>query len=152
MPTHCHNCLTTNCMHYVSSALSFLPLLRGWTTIHHQHHPRAPLLPFNHATTCVLDLTTQLPSPTLTRANLWNNATSLQIPPSATSRSAPPPTNLDDLPRASLTIASTPPTPSSSSPSPKSHATNAQPMHNLSAVFARRNLNHIAPASPRMVI
>ena len=152
MPTHCRNCLTTNCVHYVSSALSFLPLLRGWTTNHHRQHPRAPLLPLNHATTCVLNLTTQLPSPTPPRENLWNTVTSLQIPPPTTSGSALPPTNLDDLPKASPTIASMPPTPSSSSPSPKSHATNAQPMHNSSAVFACRNLNHIAPASPSVVI
>ena len=125
MPTHCCNCLTTNCVHNVSSALSFLPLLRGWTTIHHWQHPRAPLLPLNHATTCVLDLTTQLPSPTPPWANLWNTATSLQIPPPATPGSTLPPTNLDNLPKASPTIAATPPTPSSSSPSPKSHATNA---------------------------
>ena len=72
MPTHCRNCLETNCVHYISSALSFLPLVRGWTTIHHRQHPRAPLLPLNHATTCVLDITTQLSSPTPPRANLWN--------------------------------------------------------------------------------
>ena len=152
MPTHCRNCLTTNFVHYISSALSFLPLLRGWTTVHHRHHPRHPLLPLNHATTCVLDLTLQLPSPTPIWASLWNTETTLQIPPPATSGSAPLPTNLDDLPKASPTITSTPPTPSSSSPSRKSHATNAPPMHDLSAVFARRNLNHIAPASPLVVI
>ena len=55
-PSHCHNCLTTNCEHYISSALSFVPALQGWSTIHHQNHPRVPLLPLNHATTCVLDL------------------------------------------------------------------------------------------------
>ena len=152
MPTHCRNCLMTDCVHFVSSALSFLPLLWGWTTIHHRHHPRAPLLPLNHATTCVLDLTTQLPSPTRPLANLWNTTTSLQIPPTATSGSALSPTNLDDLPKASPTIMLPAPTPSSSSPSPKSHTTNARPMHDSSAVFARRNLNHIAPTSPSVVI
>ena len=177
MPTHCRNCLTTNCEHYISSALSFLPALRGWSTIHHWNHPRVPLLPLNHATTCILDLTinrrhhprvlvlplnhattcildftTPPPSPTPTLADLWNTATSLQIAPLATSGSAPLPTNLDDLPKASPTIASTPPTPSSSSPSPKSHATNARPMHDSSAVFAHKNLNHIAPASQSVVI
>ena len=142
----------TNCMHYISSALFFLLLLWGWTTIHHRHHPRAPLLPLNHATICVLNLTTQLPSPMPTRANLWNTATSLQIPAPATSGSALLPTNLDDLPKASPTLASTPPTPSSLSPSPKSHATNVRPMHDSSAVFACRNLNHITPASLSVVI
>ena len=122
MPTHCRNCLTTNCMNYISSALSFLPLLHGRTTM--------------------------LPEPLSFPQTTQVTATSLQIPPPAKSGSTLPPTNLDDLPKASPTIASTPPTPPSSSPSPKSHATNAQPMHDSSAVFARRNLNHIAPASP----
>ena len=155
----------------------FPPDAPGWSTIHHQNHPQVPLLPFNHATTCVLDLTiprrppTRLlvlplhhtttcvldltmppPSPTPTPANLWNTATSLWIPQLATSGSAQPPMNLDDLPKASQTIALPPPTPSSSSPSPKSPATNAQPMHDLSAVFARKNLNRIAPASQLVVI
>ena len=167
----------TNCEHYIRSALSFLPALRRWSTIHHRNHPQVPLLPLkyattcvldltihrrhhprvlvlplNHATTCALDLTTPPPSPTLTLADLWNTATSLRIPPLATSGSAPPPTNLDDLPKASRTIALTPPTPSSSSPSPKSHATNARPMHDSSAVFARKNLNHITLASQLVVI
>ena len=94
----------------------FPPGLWGWSTIHHRNHPRVPLLPLNHtttcvldltihrrhhprvlvlplnhATTCVLDLTTPPPSPTLTPADLWNTATSLRIPPLATSGSALPP-------------------------------------------------------------
>ena len=177
MPTHWRNCLSTNYKHYTSSALSFLPTLQGWSKNHHRNHPRVPLLPFNHtttyvldltihhchqprvlvppihhATTCVLDLPTPPPSPMLTQADPWNTMTSLQIPPLATSGFAPPPTNLDNLPKASPTIASTPPTPSSSSPSSKSHATNARPMHDSSAVFARKNLSHIAPASPLVAI
>ena len=81
-----------------------------------------------------------------------NTATSLRIPQLATSGSAQPPTNLDNLPKASQTIVLPPPTPSSSSPSAKSHATNAQPMHDSSAVFTRKNLNHITPASQSVVI
>ena len=177
MPTHCRKCLMTTCEHYISSALSSFLTLRGWSTIHYRNHPQVPLLPINHATTripdltfpcrhpprllvlplhhattCVLDLTTPPPSPTPTPANLWNTATSLQIPQLATSGSARPPTNLDDSPKASWTIALPPPMPSSFFPSTKSHATNAQPMHDLSAVFARKNLNHIAPASQSVVI
>ena len=126
--------------------------LRPRPHIHRRHHPQVLVLPLNHATTCILDLTTPPPSPMLTPTDLWNTATSLRIPPLAMSGSAPPPTNLDDLPKASPTIASTPPTPSYSSPSPKSHATNARPMHDSSAVFAHKNLNHIAPASQSVVI
>ena len=177
MPTHCHNCLTTNSEHYISSARFFLLALQGWSTIPHQKQPQAPLvpshptttcaldltihrrhhfrvlvLPLNHTTTCILELTTLPPSPTLTPADLWNTATSLQIPPLATSGSALPPTNSDDLPKAFPTIASTPPTPSSSYPSPKSHATNARPSHASYAVFAHKNLNDITPASQSVVI
>ena len=135
----------TNCEHFISSARFFLPALRGWSTkpqaplltshptttcaldltIHRWHHPRVLVLPMNHATTYVLKLTTPPPSPKPTLVDLWNTATSLQIPPLATSGSALPPMSSDDLPKAFPTIASTPPTPSSSYPSPKSHATNA---------------------------
>ena len=121
-------------------------------TIHRRHHPRVLLLPLNPTTTYVLGFTTPPPSPTPTLADLWNTATSLQIPPLATSGSTLPPMNSEDLPKAFPTIASTPPTPSSSYPSPKSPATNAQPMHASYAVFARKNPNHIAPASQSVAI
>ena len=126
--------------------------LRPGLTFLRQHPPRLLGLPLHHATTCVLDLTMPPPLPTSTPANLWNTATSLPIPQLATSGSARPPTNLDDLPKSSQTMALPPPTPSYSFPSPKSHATNAQPMHDSSAVFARKNLNCIALASPSVVI
>ena len=155
----------------------FLPALWGWSPLPHQKHPQAPLLPshhttpcvldltihrryhsrflllpLNHATTCVIELTTPPPLPTPTLADLWNTATSLQIPPLAKSGSILPPTNSDDLPRAFPTIASTTPTPSSSYPSPKSHATNAQPTHASYADFVHKNMNHIAPTSQLVVI
>ena len=168
----------TNCEHYISSAHFFLPALRRWSTIphpkqpqaalltshptttcaldltiHRRHHPRVLVLPMNHATTYVLKLTMPPtpPSPMPTLADLWNTTTSLQIPPLTTSGSALPPTNSDDLPKAFPTIALTPPTPSSSYPTKKSHATNARPTHTSYAVFTRRNLNHIAPASQSVV-
>ena len=167
MPTHCPNCPTTNSEHYISSARFSLPMLRGWrasplprpknhsfphltyqniTTydpdlpIHHPHHHQVHVRPFNHATTCVLEHNTPPPSPMPTPANLWNTATSWPIPPLAKSGFTLPPTNLDDLPKAFLTIASMPPTPSSLYPSSKSHAPNARPTHALSAVFARKKL------------
>ena len=138
-------------------------MLWGWSTIDYRNHPQVPLLPINHATTCVPDLTfsrrhppwllslplhhattcvhgltTPPPLPMPTPANLWNTVTSLQILQLVTSGSARPPTILDDSPKASRTIVLPPPTPSSSFPSPKSHATNAQPMHDSSAVFAHK--------------
>ena len=119
--------------------------------IHRPQHPQVRVRLFNHATTCVLELRMPPPSHMPTPADLWNTATSWPIPPLAMSGSTLPPTNLDDLPKAFLTIASMPPTPSSSYPSPKSHATNARPMHASSAVFAHKNRNHIAPASPSVV-
>ena len=150
---------------------TFLPPLQGWSTkpqaplltshhtttcaldltIHRRHHPRVLVLLMNHATTYVHELTMPPPSPTPTLADLWNTATSLQIPPLATSGYALLPTSSDDLPKAFPTIVSTPPTPSSSYPSPKSHATNAQPTHASYAVSAHRNLKHIAPASQLVV-
>ena len=175
MPTHCHNCPTTNSEHYISSVRYSLPTLRGWrpiphpqlqnpsfpqltsqhlTTydpdlpIHHPHHPRVRVRPFNHATTCVLERNTPPPSPMPTPANLWNTAISWPIPPLAMSGFTLPPTKLDDLPKAFLTIASMPPTPSSSYPSTKSHETNARPTPASSAAFARKNWNHIAPTPP----
>ena len=118
---------------------------------HRPQHPQVRVRLFNHATTCVLGRHTPPPSHMPTPADLWNTATSWPIPPLAMSGSTLPPTNLDDLPKASLTIASMPPTPSSSYPSPKSHATNARPTHASSAVFARKNRNHIVHASPSVV-
>ena len=134
-PTHCPNCLTTNCKHYISSARFFPPGATGVEhnsspkhpqvpllpshhtttcvldlTIHCRHHPRLLVLPLNHATTYVLEFNMPPPSPMPTPADLWNTAISLQIPPLATSGSALPPTNLDDFPKAFPIIASTPPT------------------------------------------
>ena len=153
----------TNSEHYISSVRFSLLTLRGWrpiphpktpkvphltyhhpTTydldlpIHRPHHPRVRVRLFNHATTCILELHTPPPSHMPTPADLWNTATSWPIPPFAMSGSTLPPMDLDDLPKAFLTIALMPPTPSSSYPSPKSHAINARPTHALSAVFARK--------------